>query len=173
MYFQFLIREFIIIGEVILDIEYFYKEDYIDKLFLLAPVTIGIIVAVGCAVMSIKTQNLVLYPSVGVLVILSGILTSIFCLRKYLKTSKLTINTRELYFWANGSKYYFSDLMPTYEVKLSNSMSNLRWYDITLYFKNGAKESLFLSDKKASAFINKYLSVYSKPVEKELTGSAD
>lgn len=168
MYFRFLTEEFTIISEVILDIEYFNKEDYIDKFFLLVPSIIGLFALVTCVFISFYTRNILVYSSIGVLLCVTGVALSLLYLNKYIKTSKLTINTRELYFWVNGSKYYFSDLMPTYEVKMSNPIKSSRWYDITLYFKNGSTESLFLSDKKALAFMNKYLSVYSKPVKKEL-----
>lgn len=150
-----------------MDIEYFDKEELTDKILVYTPLFLGVVLFCLLGVFGFfyghKTLNL---ASGSFLLLLGGVCFAILK-SKYSKTQNVTVNIRDLYFWINNTKYYFNDLLPTFDVSKNGSTKLIYWYNITLYFKNGAQTSLCLPQSTAYSFINKYLSVYSKPTYKQ------
>jgi len=145
-----------------LDIDYFTKQDRLDKLLVCIPLIFGIIIA-ACVYFICRnyTNGSINIIAGAVMGGIGLICTAVFAL-EYAFTAKITVNTRDLTFWINNNKYYFNDLMPEFDVLMSSNTKFLTWFRITLYFKDGQSKRLFLAQCKAVHFIDKYLSYYSR-----------
>lgn len=159
-------------------IDNFEKEKKIDRFLFNMPLVCGIILSIGLLIYGIFNVlkitsddipfsiavNILILPLLGALLLLSaGFLCTVVLKRKGQATVKLSVNTDELSFSADDKLYYFSDLMPEFDIVRSSNTRFLYWYDFTLHLKDGASVKFTLPEIMALAFIQKYLTKYSKP----------
>lgn len=159
-------------------IDNFEKEKKIDRFLFNMPLVCGIILSIGLLIYGIFNVlkitsddipfsiavNILILPLLGALLLLSaGFLCTVVLKRKGQATVKLSVNTDELSFSVDGRLYYFSDLMPEFDMVVSANTKFLQWYDLTLYLKDGSLLKFTLPQSVGISFTKNYLKKYSNP----------
>ena len=165
---------------LVMTIDNFDSEKFKDKLLLLSPLICGVIIFIAELVHGIYitkttmlTENIPFHQAVinllipfagGTFLLIFGLLCYFIMKNARKKTPNLYVDIDNLCFHAYDNDYYFSDLMPDFDVNKSPDSKLTFWYDFTLYLKNGSSIKLTLSREVANSFYNNYLIKYSKPV---------
>ncbi len=159
-------------------VDNFEKEKNLDRFLFNMPLVCGIILFAGlliygiCNVLKITADNIpfsiavntLTLPLLGGLILLgAGYLCTVNFKRKARKAAVLSVNTEELSFSVDGKLYYFSDLMPEFDMAVSGNTRFLYWYDLTLYLKDGSALKFTLPQSIGISFTKNYLKKYSKP----------